>query len=30
MFKDKKSGQEGYAVEICFEIMFKVLKMLDH
>jgi hypothetical protein len=28
MFKDKKSGQEGYAVEICFEIMFKAIEKI--
>jgi hypothetical protein len=26
MFKDKESGQEGYAIEICFEIMFKIIE----
>jgi hypothetical protein len=26
MFKDKESCQEGYEVEICFEIMFKVIE----
>lgn len=26
MFKDKESGQEGYVVEICFEIMFKAIE----
>jgi hypothetical protein len=26
MFKDKESGQEGYAIEICFEVMFKAIE----
>lgn len=26
MFKDKESGQEGYVVEICLEIMFKTIE----
>lgn len=26
MFKDKELGQEGYAIEICFKIMFKAIE----